>query len=125
MNVEVMRAAEITVDPEIKNIAIVNRSIPTSKPTLESTLMVETLNTSARFKTTRVEGTMNAPDERSIAFGAQLPWTMVDSICAAHSVNALIVLEYFDTDFSVLNPSATAAAAVGFRTEKSVSKYSK
>ncbi|MDH4474025.1 MAG: DUF6340 family protein [Fluviicola sp.] len=131
MNVEVMRAAQITVDPEIKNIAIVNRSIPTSKPTLESTLsgekpaqdkdlseeclrgMVETLNTSARFKTTRVEGTMNAPDGQSIAFGAQLPWTMVDSICAAHSVDALIVLEYFDTDFSILNPGATAAAAVG------------
>ncbi|HLP54156.1 MAG TPA: DUF6340 family protein [Fluviicola sp.] len=131
MNVEVMRAAEITVDPEIKNIAIVNRSIPTSKPTLESTLtiekpaqdkelseeclrgMLETLNTSARFKTTRVEGTMNAPDERSIAFGAPLAWAVVDSICAANSVEALIVLEYFDTDFSVLNPGATAAAAVG------------
>ncbi|MES2555214.1 MAG: DUF6340 family protein [Bacteroidota bacterium] len=131
MNVEVMRAAEITVDPEIKNIAVVNRSVPTSKPTLESTIsgekpaqdkdlseeclrgMVETLNTSVRFKTTRVEGTMNAPDGRSIAFGAQLPWTIVDSICAANSVDALIVLEYFDTDFSVLNPGATAAAAVG------------
>jgi Family of unknown function (DUF6340) len=131
MNVQVMRAAEITVDPEIKSIAVVNRSVPTSKPTLESTLsgekpaqdkdlseeclrgMVETLNTSARFKTTRVEGTMNAPDGQSIAFGAQLPWTMVDSLCAAHSVDALIVLEYFDTDFSILNPGATAAAAVG------------
>lgn len=131
MNVEVMRAAEITVNPEIKNIAIVNRSVPTAKPTLESTLtaempaqdkdlseeclrgMVETLNTSSRFKTVRVEGAMNAPDERSIAFGAPFSWTMVDSLCAANSVDALIVLEYFDTDFAILNPGATAAAAVG------------
>ena len=131
MNVEVMRAAQITVDPEIKNIAIVNRSVPTSKPTLESTLsaempaqdkdlseeclrgMVETLNTSSRFNTVRVEGTMNAPDERSIAFGAPFSWTMVDSLCNANKVDALIVLEYFDTDFSVLNPGATAAATVG------------
>lgn len=131
MQVQVMRPAQITIDPSIQNMALLNHSVPTSKPTLESTVsgerpaqdkdlsqecvrgLTETLNTSPRFVVKRVETALNATDPQSLTFAQQLSWEMVDSICAAQGVEAIMVLEFFDTDFSVLNPGATAAAAVG------------
>lgn len=131
MRVEVQRPALITIKQEIKTIALLNRSIPTAKAGLEGTLTLETpkqdkelseecmrglnetLNTSNRFQVTRCEGTMPAADEKSLSFGSPLPWTIIDSICTSLSVDAIMVLEYFDTDFNILNPGATAAAAVG------------
>lgn len=131
MQVEVMRPALITITQDIQTIAILNRSIPTSKAGLEGTLSGETpaqdkdlseeclrglndlLNTSTRFQVSRCEETMNAADERSLSFGAPLDWTTIDSLCAKYNVQALLVLEYFDTDFTILNPGATAANAIG------------
>lgn len=131
MRVEVLRPALITISQDIKTIAILNRSIPTTTKPLESILtgekpaqdkdlseeclrgLNETLNTSNRFMVTRCEGTMNAADEKSLGFGAPLNWLEVDSICAQYKVDALMVLEYFDTDFRIANPGATAANAIG------------
>lgn len=131
MQVQVMRPAEITIDPSIQHMALLNRSVPASGTTLESAVsgerpaqdkelsqecvrgLTETLNTSPRFVIKRVETAMSSADPQSLSFGQQLSWEMVDSICAAQGVEAIMVLEYFDTDFSVLNPGATAAAAVG------------
>lgn len=130
MRVEVKRPAKITISQEIQSIALLNRSIPTTKAALESTISLETptqdkdlseeclrglsetLNTSNRFQVIRCEGTMMAADERSLGFGAPMSWNIVDSLCAAYKVEALMVLEYFDTDYSIFNPGATAAAAV-------------
>lgn len=131
MQVEVMRPAQITITQEIKTIALLNRSVPTAKTGAEAILTGETpvqdkelseecirglsdlLNTSNRFVVKRCEGTMNASDEKSLQFGAPLDWSIIDSLCNKYGVEGILVLEYFDTDFTVANPGATAAAAVG------------
>lgn len=135
MQVTVLRPAKITVPTSIREIAMLNRSIPTSVTGIEASLsgetpvrdkelseeclrgLTETLNLSVgnnrRFDAVRCGQTMNAADGKSLGFGAPLDWTIVDSICSAQQVQALLVLEYFDTDYSILNPGATAQAAVG------------
>lgn len=130
MRVQVMRPALITVPQEIKTIAILNRSIPTSRAGFEGAVsgetpvqdkelsqecirgLSETLNTSNRFSVKRVEYTMDASDPKSLTFGAPLDWATVDSICQLLEVQGLLVLEYFDTDFTINNPAGTAAQAV-------------
>ncbi len=131
MRVEVKRPALITVAQDIQTIAIVNRALPTQKSNLEGALTGEKpsqdkeltqeclrglndlLLTSNRFEVQRIEQTYNAADEKSLSFGAPLSWEFVDSICQVNNVQALLVLEFFDTDFNILNPGATAANAVG------------
>jgi hypothetical protein len=130
MQVQVMRPALITVPKDIQKIAILNRSIPSGQAGVEGTLtgelpkqdkelseeciraLNETLMTSSRFVVKRVEYTMNAADPKSLSFGAPLDWNTVDSICARLEVDGLLVLEYFDTDFTVNNPVGTTAQAV-------------
>lgn len=135
MEVSVLRPAKITIPTNIREIAMLNRSIPTTATGFEASLsgetpvrdkelsedclrgLTETLNHSVggdrRFDAVRCGQTMNAADGKSLGFGAPLDWKIIDSICAAHQVQALLVLEYFDTDFSIFNPGATAQAAVG------------
>jgi hypothetical protein len=131
MQVQVLRPARISVPQHIKTIGILNRSIPSSMAAIEGTLtgelpkqdkqlseeciqgLVETLNTSVRFKVVRLEETLPAADERSLAFGSPLPWETIDSICQKHQLDGLLVLEFFDTDFIVVNPVAAATAIVG------------
>jgi hypothetical protein len=135
MQVTVLRPAKITVPTSIREIAMLNRSIPTSVTGFEASLsgetpvrdkelseeclrgLTETLNlrvgNDRRFDAVRCGNTLNAADGKSLGFGAPLEWEIVDSICSAHQVQALLVLEYFDTDYSILNPGATAQAAVG------------
>ena len=136
MQVTVLRPAKITIPTTIRKIAILNRSIPTSTTGFEASLSGETAvrdkelsedclrglnetlnlrasNESPRFDAVRCGHTLNAADGKSLGFGAPLDWTVVDSICTAQQVQALLVLEYFDTDYSILNPGATAQAAVG------------
>ncbi|MFN5635523.1 MAG: DUF6340 family protein [Flavobacteriia bacterium] len=135
MKVSVLRPAEITIPTSIREIAMLNRSIPTSTTGFEASLsgetpvrdkelsedcmrgLTETLNQSVggdrRFDAARCGQTMNAADGKSLGFGAPLDWKIIDSICTAQHVQALLVLEYFDTDYSIFNPGATAQAAVG------------
>jgi len=131
MRVQVMRPAHITVAPNIQTVAVLNRSIPSSKQTVETVLTAEKpkqdeelsnecirglnslLETSDRFNVRYCQGTMKAADPTSLRFGELLDWAIVDSLCKVNESEALLVLEYFDTDFKVVNPGATAAAAVG------------
>lgn len=135
MQVSVLRPAEITIPTSIREIAMLNRSIPTSATGFEASLsgetpvrdkelsedclrgLTETLNlrvgNDRRFDAVLCDQTMNAADGKSLGFGAPLDWNIIDSICAAQQVQALLVLEYFDTDYSIFNPGATAQAAVG------------
>ena len=131
MRVNVIRPSLITISQDIKSIAVLNRSIPSGKVALESALTLEKpaqdkelsenclrgltdlLNTSDRFIVKKCDSTMLASDPTSLSFGQILSWNIVDSLCLKYEVDALMVLEYFDTDFSVLNPGATAANAIG------------
>lgn len=130
MRVQVQRPAEITVSKNIQSVAILNRSLQSAPVTAETVLtgerktqdkelsrecirgLSDLLRTSERFKIKVCEGDLPSADPRSLSFAGMLDWNMVDSICKKYEVEALLVLEYFDTDFSVVNPGATAAAAV-------------
>ncbi len=135
MQVSVLRPAKITIPSSIKRIAILNRAVPTSSSGIESALSGETplrdkdlsedclrglnetlnlhsANENSRFDALRCATIMNAADGKSLNFGAPLDWKIIDSICVAQNVQALLVLEYFDTDFSIFNPAASAQAAV-------------
>lgn len=130
MRVQVIRPAKITVKQPIQKIALLNRSIPSVHEGVEGVLtgelpaqdkdlseecirgLNELLNTSTRFQVKRCEGTMNAADGKSLSFGNPLSWEAVDSLCALYQTDAIMALEYFDTDYSILNPGATATAAV-------------
>jgi hypothetical protein len=127
----VFTSCMITVTPEIKSVTIVNRSIPTSGTTVETVLTAERKNQdkelseecikglnellqeSTRFQVKRCENVFDAADPTSNSFGAMLSWDFVDSLCKAYETDALLVLEYFDTDFRVVNPGATATQAIG------------
>ncbi len=131
MRVQVMRPAQITIPQEIQNISLLNRAVPSNGKSLEGSLTGEffakdkelsedcmkgvnsTLLTSDRFKVTTCDTIMLAQDPKSISFGGQLKWTFVDSLCKSMNTQALMVLEFFDTDFSVFNPASTAANTVG------------
>jgi len=131
MQVQVQRPALITIDKEIQSISILNRSIPTAPAGLENVItgerplqdkelseecirgLEQTLFTSPRFRVKRCAATMNAADPKSLTIGAPMDWTLIDSICKADSSEAVLVLEFFDTDFSILNPGAAAATAIG------------
>ncbi len=126
-----MRPALITIPSNIKSIAVLNRSIPSGKVSIESAITLEKpaqdkelsenclrgltdlLNTSNRFQVKKCDSTMFSSDPKSLSFGQTLGWNSVDSLCLKYEVDALMVLEYFDTDFSILNPGATAANAIG------------
>ncbi|NDA99278.1 MAG: hypothetical protein EBY31_08775, partial [Flavobacteriia bacterium] len=96
MRVEVIRPALITIPSNIKSIAILNRSIPSGKVSLESALtlekpaqdkelsenclrgLIDLLNTSNRFQVKKCESTMFSSDPKSLSFGLALAWNSVD-----------------------------------------------
>lgn len=130
MEVQVLRPALISVPQEIKTIAVLNRSIPTAPSGIEGTLtgetpvqdkelsaeclrgLTSTLNTSERFKFQLVDYNLDAADPKSLSFGAPMSWESVDTLCSRLQVDGLLVLEYFDTDFSVNNPAGAAGQII-------------
>lgn len=130
MQIEVQRPATISVDPKIKSLALLNHSIPGKAGLIEGTLTLETpkqdkelsnecirgidelLRTSARFQVKRCDSSMMASKSTSIDFGGAMNWDQVDSICKKYETDAVLSLEFFDTDFSVINPAATAVSTV-------------
>lgn len=130
MRVQVLRPAKLTVPADIQRIAILNRSIPAAATGAEAALTLELgrqdkqlseecirglnelLLTSERFVVKRVGYSLPAADPKSLTFGQPLDWEIVDSICARMEVDALLVMEYFDTDFTIDNAAGTTAQAV-------------
>jgi len=74
--------------------------------------LTTTLNTSDRFKFQLIDYNLDAADPKSLSFGVPLSWESVDTLCSRLQVDGLIVLEYFDTDFSVNNPAGAAGQIV-------------
>ena len=130
MQIEVQRPANISVDNTIKSLALLNHSIPGKEGLIEGTLTLETpkqdkelsnecirgidqlLRTSPRFEIKQCDSSMMASKQSSIDFGAPMNWDQVDSICKKYGTDAVLSLEFFDTDFSVINPAATAVNTV-------------
>lgn len=130
MRIEVQRPATITVSPSIQSIALLNRAVPSQQTNAEGVLTMELpkrdqelseecinginelLLTSKRFEIKRCEGNMFAANPSSLDFGATLSWAQIDSICTLYKTDAVLALEFFDSDYSVINPAATAASTV-------------
>ncbi|AEA45968.1 DUF6340 family protein [Fluviicola taffensis] len=130
MRIQVQKPSRISVNKAIKTITLLNHSIPGREGLLEGTLTLETpkqdkelsnecirgidelLRTSERFQIKRCDSSMLASKSSSIDFGTTMNWDQVDSICKKYETDALLVLEFFDTDFSVINPAATAVNTV-------------
>jgi len=131
ISVQVERPSMITIPLEIKSMGILNRSISAPNSGLEATLTLETplrdkelseeclrglketLFKSQRFVVVRCDTNLFAADDNSLEFGYELPIAFLDSLCKAEKVDAILSMEYFDTDFKVLNPGLTAVNAVG------------
>ncbi len=131
ISIQVEKPALITIPKEIQSIGILNRSIPAPNSGLEATLTLEkpegdielsgeclrglkeTLAQSDRFVYVGCDTTLQAADQKSLEFGFELPWNFVDSLCKAEKVDAILSLEFFDTDFSIQNPGVTAVNALG------------
>lgn len=132
MRVQVKRPAKLTVPKDIQQIALLNRSLATNtKGKVEGVMTLElpnqdkdlsnecirgineTLNTSDRFIVQRVDTILPAGDPASLQFSQQLDWAYLDSLAAKLKVDAILSLEYFDTDFKVVNPLATVKNSVG------------
>lgn len=130
MRIQVQRPARITVDKNIQSLAILNHSMPGKQASIEGTLTMELpkrdkelseecinginelLLTSERFEVKRCEGNMPASNPTSLDFGATMSWEQIDSLCTAYKTDAILVLEFFDSDYSIINPAATAANTV-------------
>ncbi|TSJ48127.1 DUF6340 family protein [Fluviicola chungangensis] len=130
MRIEVQRPATISINPQIKSLALLNHSIPGKAGLLEGTLTLETpkqdkelsnecirgidelLRTSSRFQIMRCDSSMLASKATSVDFGSPMTWEQADSICKQYGTDAVLSLEFFDTDFSVINSAATAATTV-------------
>lgn len=130
MRIQVQRPARITVDKNIQSLAILNHSMPGKQASIEGTLTLETpkrdkelseecisgvnnlLITSNRFEVRRCEGNMPASNPTSLDFGATISWEQIDSLCSIYQTDAILALEFFDSDYSIFNPAATAVNAV-------------
>jgi len=121
--VNVHRPADITINKDIQNIVVVNRSRP-SKDNLVGNILeglisgegigadkkaaeycVEglegILSNSARFSL-KNEGGIELKGTGISSFPIPLPWNEVKSICGSFDGDALLVLETFDSDSRVL-----------------------
>ena len=130
MRIQVLRPAQLTVPKEIQKLAVLNRSIPSEVFIIEGALtgenpvtdkdlserclqsLVETLNTSDRFKVVKIQESLQSADPKSLGFGNPLLWAEVDSLCRKNEVDGLLVLEFFDTDFFIDNPAGAASQVI-------------
>jgi len=121
MQVLTARPANITVDKSVKRIAIVNRSIGNEKSILEGILTGElpgkdmrlsrecitglnqALCQSNRFTVTVYDRELASGSGTSTQLGPNLSWNVVGDICRQSGADAVLALEFFDSDFTVGN----------------------
>ena len=121
--VNIQRPADITINKDIQNVVIVNRSRP-SKNNLVGNIveglisgegigsdrkgaeycvegLSDMLNSSERFSL-KNEGGIELKGTGTSSFPIPLAWSEVKSICGSYDGDALLVLETFDSDSRVL-----------------------
>jgi hypothetical protein len=126
--INVLQPAPVTIPSGIKNIGIINRSIPTDETklldALDKTLslegtdldrdgawesiagLTEELKTNERFSEVKQLNDINFKASRIGILPPPLAAKIVDSICAVTGTDALFALERFDTDTRVSYSSA-------------------
>ncbi len=119
---QVLVPAEVSIDNRIKHIGIVNRTIPHKRRKIVNFLegfisgesimadrigaeycldgLAEKLNNSPGFDAVIIKGErLRGTGTRS--FPPPLPWRQVESICRRYRVDALVVLETFDSNIHI------------------------
>jgi hypothetical protein len=121
--INVLQPAPVTITQGIKNIGIINRSIPTDETKLLDDLdkaislegtdldrdgawesiagLTEELKTNERFNQVKLLNDINFKASRIGILPPPLAGRLVDSICAVTGTDALFSLERFDTDTKV------------------------
>ena len=142
---DLAQPSPVNVPPDIKSIALIDRSIPRDKDKnkLEGIITGEGTKQDKLATQIVIDGlsnrlvnagvyTINRTDEKldgsgsGVSFPVQLSWQQVDNLCKKHEVDAIISLETYDSDFITqgasignggLNVSAGGIAKVdcGFR----------
>lgn len=119
---EVLLPAEINIPQHIENVAVANRSLPADNKKVTNILeglltgeslfadrvgsnhciegLVEKLNTSPRF-VALLYGGDELKGTGTKTFATPLDWAKVDDICLRNKVDALILLETFDSDMHI------------------------
>lgn len=117
---EVIKPPLVSLDQTIKNIGIINRSIPSQDNTvldkLDKILSIEGANLdkegaeqavmalknelvkNAKFNEVKLIETSTELNPGGRVFPAAFSWDLVDQICRANGVDALFVLAIYDTD---------------------------
>ena len=121
--VDVQRPADITINNDIKNVVIVNRSRPSKVNLAENIVegivsgervgadkkgaeycvmgLSNMLSNSERFNL-KNSGDIELKGTGTSSFPAPLAWSEVRSICGSYDADALLVLETFDSDSRTL-----------------------
>ncbi len=116
---EILVPAQINIDKNIKNIGIINRSLPERRRKVINFLegfisgesimadrvaseyclkgLAETLNNSPRFNAVIISGE-NLRGTGTRSFPIQMDWGRVKRICEKYRVDALVALETFDSN---------------------------
>jgi hypothetical protein len=144
MQVLVKKPANFVIPQSIKKIALINRSKGNAWSVIDGILTGEMphqdkhqseacmngvqqiLFNNSTFSLARHPMRLDADRGSSTGFGNTMNWSMADSLAQIYSADALLVLEYFDTDFSVRDITdysrsseiyirGTAKARAGFR----------
>jgi hypothetical protein len=132
MRFNVMRPSPVNVPDNIKNIAIIDRSVVenTGKNIIERGLtaewlgkdelasrfaldgLINVLESSNRFGVVRTSKTL-IKDASTKAFPEPFTWIDIETICREYKVEGVISLEIFDSDYIILTNMANVT--VGFR----------
>lgn len=125
-SMEVLKPADINVPQHIKKVAVANRSLPAKGDKLANILeglitgeqifadregsthclngLVENLNSAPRFVAVMASSnTLFGTGTRE--FAPALSWASIDSICKAYGVDAVILLETFDSNTNIRESS--------------------
>lgn len=123
MRVLTARPANVTVGSEVKRIAIINRSIGRERSLLEGVLTGEIPGNDTRLSRECIKGlsqelaqsdrfTVAVSDKEllsgspsSTQFGPMLSWSTIADICKQTGADAVLALEYFDSDYTLHNLS--------------------
>lgn len=111
--------AQVSISPNLKKILILNRTKATKRSTIDGILTGEMLNQdknnveeclnglqqtlggSSRFQVSRASEIMAGTAVKN--FSAPISWNDIDLLCRKYNTDAVLSLEFFDTDFIVTN----------------------
>lgn len=123
MQVLVTHPAATQMPADVRRLVIVNRSegkattaiegiLTGEMPGIDNTLSEECLSglfqglrNNPRFQITRYTSRLRSASGTSTGFGSPIDWTTIENIAAENNADAVLTLEYFDSDYRITNVS--------------------